>query len=134
LLNASDDRYVIFTGGDEVTIDFPALGLPPLRAGWERDYLFYSDGWEKDSDRNTVTGETVGPLPFHGMSSYPYGPDESYPRDPRRQDYLNRYNTRLIGPEDFRAFVKHFQIDDHHQTLPELPWTKEPAVRGDHGK
>ena len=131
LLTASDDRFVIFTGGDEVTLRFAASGQPPLRAGWERDFLFYSDGWEKDSDRNTVTGETVLPLPFHAMSSYPYGTHESYPVDPLHRDYLDRYNTRLIGPDAFRAFVKEFKIDDHRRALSPLPWATERAVRGD---
>ncbi len=130
LLGTADDRFVIFTGGDEVTIRFDAGNLPGLLPGWQRSFLFYSDGWEKDSDRNTLSGETVEPLPFHGMSAYPYPPTESYPNDQPHHDYRRRYNTRHIGPERFRSFVR-----EHHDATPELlPWDNEPRVRGDHSK
>jgi hypothetical protein len=130
LLTATDDRFVIFTGGDEVTIRFNASGLPPIRPGWERSFLFYSDGWEKDSDRNTVTGDTVEPLPFHGMSAYPYPATESYPQDAVHQAYLQEYQTRRIGPEAWRAYVKEYAGGD----VPPLPWEMEPGTRGLHGE
>lgn len=132
LLCASDDRFVIFTAGDEVTLRFDATRLPPLAPGYERSYLFYSDGWEKDADRNTITGETVEPLPFHGMSSYPYGPAESYPDSELHRSYRMQYNTRRIGPDAFRRFVRDFQLDDYCDAPPDLPWETEPGVRGDH--
>ena len=130
LLTLADDRFVIFTGGDEVSIRFDAAALPPLAPGWERDYLFYSDGWEKDSDRNTVTGDTVDPLPFHAMTGYPYPASEAYPDDALHRDYLARYNTRRIGPEAFRRFVKDYAGGE----VPPLPWALEPGVKGEHGK
>jgi tetratricopeptide (TPR) repeat protein len=127
LLTSSDDRLAIFTGGDEVTIRFAADSLPALPSGWVRDFLFYSDGWEKDSDRNTLTGDTVGPLPFHGMSAYPYPVGESYPNDPSHVEYQKNYNTRLIGPDAFRRFVRDFQGTE----MGPVPWANEPSVRGD---
>ncbi len=130
LLTSSDDRFVIFTGGDEMTIRFDEAALPRLPQGWQRDFLFYSDGWEKDSDRNTIRGETVEPLPFHGMSSYPYPDNESYPSDRLHQQYVRLYNTRHIGPEAFRNFVKEYEPGQPAS----LPWDDEPAVRGDHWK
>ncbi len=130
LLLAADDRFVIFTGGDEVTIHFDASTLPVLQSGWQRDFLFYSDGWEKDSDRNTISGETVEPLPFHAMSSYPYPDDETYPTDDLHRDYLRHYNTRRIGPDAFRDFVKEYVPGQSAK----LPWDSEPGVRGDHSK
>ncbi len=130
LLADADDRLAIFTGGDEVTIRFDATALPELPPGWIRDFLFYSDGWEKDSDRNTIRGETVEPLPFHGMSAYPYPLDESYPRDELHRVYRQRYNTRRIGPDKFRSFVKEY----HDATPTSLPWDNEPGVQGDHTK
>ena len=129
LLTDSDDRFAIFTGGDEVTIRFDASLLPPLEPGWTRDFLFYSDGWEKDSDRNTVTGDRVEPLPFHAMSAYPYPSSEAYPDDEMHREYLERYNTRRLGPEAFRRFVKDYRGGE----LPPLPWELEVGVRGDHG-
>ena len=99
LLQRADDRYVVFGPGDEITVEFDARDAPPLPAGWRRDFLLYSDSWLKDADLNTGTGQTVEPLPFHGMSRYPYGVDESYPADAEHQDYLRTYNTRRMPSE-----------------------------------
>jgi hypothetical protein len=96
LLEADDSKYVIMNAGDELTIEFDASIVPPLPAGWTRDYLIYSTGWLKDADLNTGAGQTVEPLPFHGMSSYPYGAEEAYPTDPDHQQYLKQYNTRRV--------------------------------------
>jgi hypothetical protein len=97
LLQRADDQYVVFGPGDEITVEFAARDAPPLPAGWRRDFLLYSNGWLKDADLNTATGQTVEPLPFHGMSRYPYGPDEAYPGDREHQRYLRRYHTRDPG-------------------------------------
>jgi len=35
-------------------------------------------------------------LPFHGMSGYPYRPDERYPDTAKTRAYRERYNTRVI--------------------------------------
>ena len=93
LLNA-DDKYVIMTHGDEVHMEFDAEVLPPLPKGWVRDYFLYADGWIKDGDLNTAFGATVEPLPFHGMSGYPYTAEESYPLDSEHLEYLKTHNTR----------------------------------------
>ncbi|MBI4714538.1 MAG: hypothetical protein HY760_01075 [Nitrospirae bacterium] len=69
-----------------------------LPAGWRRDFFIYTDGWIKDADLNTATGDRVTPLPFHAMSRYPYGPDESYPADQEHRRYLTEFNTRNVGP------------------------------------
>jgi cytochrome c-type biogenesis protein CcmH/NrfG len=98
LLERADDMFVVFGPGDEITVEFDANQAPPLPAGWRRDFLLYSDSWLKDADLNTGTGRTVEPLPFHGMSRYPYGADESYPAGAEHQRYLRRYNTRRMPP------------------------------------
>jgi hypothetical protein len=36
----------------------------------------------------------VEPLPFHGMSAYPYGADEHYPDDDLHRAYRREWNTR----------------------------------------
>ncbi|HKJ70039.1 MAG TPA: hypothetical protein VKA68_18955, partial [bacterium] len=105
LLTASDSKYVIMNAGDEITIQFDANQAPDLPDGWTRDFIFYNDGWLKDGDLNTAHGQTVKPLPFHGMSQYPCGPDETYPRDPEHQEYLRKYNTRRVDTEQFRRMV-----------------------------
>ncbi len=96
LVRGPDDMYVIFAPGDEVTLTFDANAAPPLRPGWTRDFLLYTDAWLKDSDRNTAAGNTVAPLPFHGMSRYPYGADEAYPKDAAHRRYVETYNTRQV--------------------------------------
>jgi tetratricopeptide (TPR) repeat protein len=106
LLLEADDMYVIKNAGDETTIEFDATSLPEVPAGWTRDFLVYSVGWVKDGDLNTAYGQTVEPLPFHGMTSYPYGPGESYPDDPQHRNYLEKYNTRWVDPGAFtRALI-----------------------------
>jgi Tfp pilus assembly protein PilF len=100
LLERADDMYVVFGPGDEITVAFDAGDAPPLPAGWRRDFLLYSDSWLKDADLNTGTGQAVEPLPFHGMSRYPYGADESYPMGAEHQRYLRRYNTRRMTPSE----------------------------------
>src|SRR2546425_12782390 len=97
LVRAPDDMYVIMAPGDEATLTFDASAAPPLRPGWTRDFLLYTDAWLKDSDRNTALGGTVPPLPFHGLTRYPYGADESYPTDAAHRQYLETYNTRRVG-------------------------------------
>jgi len=102
LLVEPDDRMAIMGSGDEIKLRFSASGLPPLPAGWKRDFLLLVDGWAKDADANTAFSQTVLPLPFHAMTSYPYPAGQSYPHDPVHDDYQKEYNTRpallLIRP------------------------------------
>jgi hypothetical protein len=96
LLDNADDQYVIMVAGDETTVEFDATGVAALAPGWTRTFLLYSDGWIKDSDLNTAHGTTIGPLPYHAIRSYPYGPGDAYPADSARQRYQRDYNTRVI--------------------------------------
>jgi hypothetical protein len=106
LLLEPDDMYIIKNAGDETTIEFDASSLPVLPVGWTRDFLVHSVGWVKDGDLNTAHGQTVEPLPFHSMSRYPYGAEETYPSDPEHLNYLKEYNTRVVDTEAFtRALI-----------------------------
>jgi hypothetical protein len=96
LLEEVDDRYVIMQHGEEIAIDFPAADVGPLPPGWRRDFLVYVDGYVKDMWPNTAYATSVLPLPFHGMSSYPYPEGESYPGDFEHQAYQREYNTRWV--------------------------------------
>lgn len=99
LLRSSDDRTVVMAPGDELAVDFDAAALPPLEEGRSRTFLLYSVGWIKDADLNTAEGATVEPFPFHGMSSYPPAPGESYPSTPAHRRYLEEWQTRAVeGP------------------------------------
>jgi len=94
LLAEADDRMVIMGSGDEIRLLFDASALPPLAAGWKRDFLLLVDGWAKDADANTAYSQTVLPLPFHAMSRYPYPASEHFPQDPLHEAYLRDYLTR----------------------------------------
>jgi tetratricopeptide (TPR) repeat protein len=96
LLSASDDIFVISRPGDELVLSFAADKLPPLPKGWTRTFLLYADGFSKEMDLNSASPDQIGPLPFHGMSKYPYTWPERYPLTPKRQRYLETYNTRIV--------------------------------------
>ena len=82
--------------GDEVALQFPAAGLPPVPAGWTRTFLLFGDGYSKEMDINSAAPDYVDPLPFHGMTAYPYPAGERYPDTPAQQRYREIYNTRRI--------------------------------------
>jgi hypothetical protein len=97
LLLRTDDMFVISRPGDEIAVSFDAGRLRPLPRGWTRTFLLYADGYSKEMDINSATPDAVGPLPFHGMKSYPYEAPESYPMTRARRDYIARYNTRVVA-------------------------------------
>ena len=96
LLLKSDDMFVIARPGDEISLAFAATKLPSLPSGWTRTFLLYADGYSKEMDINSASPEQVGPLPFHGMTKYPYSSRETYPFTPERRAYIERYNTRRV--------------------------------------
>lgn len=102
LLGAVDDRFVIMGSGDELRLRFDPAALPAAPGGWKRGFLLLVDGWAKDGDLNTAFSQSVEPLPFHGMSRYPYSHNERYPGDAFHTSYRKLYNTRaafrLIQP------------------------------------
>jgi len=99
LLLKSDDMFVISRPGDEISLSFDARKLPSLPAGWTRTFVLYSDGFSKEMDINSASPDQVTPLPFHGMSKYPYPETEAYPMTAARRAYIDRYNTRLVTAE-----------------------------------
>ena len=96
LLTAVDDKFAVFGSGDEVALDFDPASLPALPSGWVRDYFFIASGYEKDMDFYAYRGDTVEPLPFRDMNTYPY-PGQSFPGDADHLNYLLEYNTRFIS-------------------------------------
>ncbi|WP_321474859.1 FG-GAP-like repeat-containing protein [uncultured Paludibaculum sp.] len=94
LLREVDDKLVVMGSGDEVQLKFDGQALPALPSGWRRDWLLKVDGWAKDRDANTAYSQTVEPLPFHGMSAYPYPAGQHYPDSAEYRDYQKLYNTR----------------------------------------
>ena len=104
LLRTADDRYVVFRGGDAIRIAYDVSRLPPVPHGWQRDWLVVLDGWEKDGDENTVAGQTVEPLPFHGQDDSRYGEPQSEPAALR--ELREKWLTRRGGPDEFRDWVR----------------------------
>ena len=97
LLGAVDDRYVITKPGDEIALEFPAAALPPLAAGYSRDYLLFADGFGKDMDINSARPDTVTPLPWHAMKSYPPAPGDHSPFiTPDPLESVVTWDTRLV--------------------------------------
>jgi hypothetical protein len=92
-------------GGDAVRLTFDASALPPVPEGWTRDYLIVLDGWDKDADKNTVAGQTVAPLPFHGMDDARYG-ELAFPDDDAHREFVEEWLTRRGGPDAFRDAVR----------------------------
>jgi hypothetical protein len=109
LLNATDDKFVIIASGDEIALEFDPSSLPPVRPGWSRDYFLYADGFAKDMDFYESLSDTVEPLPFHTMPSYPYSAGTNYPSASEYLRYRLMYNTRYISnrtPSSYRPTYK----------------------------
>jgi hypothetical protein len=105
LLLDRDDMYVITRHGDEITVGYDAEAVPPLEEGWDRDFLLYADGFGKDMDIHSLYPEIMGPLPFHGMSRYPYPSTEKYPDDEAHRQYMREYNTRIYPDPRGKATI-----------------------------
>jgi hypothetical protein len=71
LVRSLDGRLVVFGSGEELALSFPLDQLGAPEPGWRRVFFLHSEGWEKDGDPNVACSQTVGPLPFPGMTSYP---------------------------------------------------------------
>jgi tetratricopeptide (TPR) repeat protein len=103
LLESIDDKFVVFGSGDEVALDFDPATLPALPRGWVRDYFFVANGYEKDMDFYAYRGDTVDPLPFRDMRTYPY-PGQSFPSDAEHLNYLLEYNTRFMSGNEASGY------------------------------
>ena len=115
LVQANDNRFVIFGAGEEIAAQFDMAALPSLPFGWKRDYFFYASGYEKDMDWWDALPFTVAQLPFHSMSTYPYPSSERFPDDNASLDYQLEWNDRFDSGEP--KGVHYFQF----QQLPTTP-------------
>jgi len=96
ILDRADDCYVIMGHGEEITLRFDAKAFGPVPKGMRRSFILKTDSFCKDMDLYTAFPDTVGPLPFHSMSSYPYGPKEKYPDTEKTRAYRRKFNTRKV--------------------------------------
>ncbi|MEW4526818.1 FG-GAP-like repeat-containing protein [Maioricimonas sp. JC845] len=108
LVRDADDRQVVMASGDEMTLRF-AVPDTPLPAGWKRDFIMHNIGWDKDADLNTLYGATADPLPYRGMSTYPYVAPESFPMSERHRRDMDEFHTRRTGDRTFRQLIRAWQ-------------------------
>ena len=94
LLEQIDDTFVIAKTGDELILSFAAL--PELPEGKKYTFLLYADGYSKEMDINSGSPDAVLPLPFKGMSKYPYGADERYPMTDEKRKIYDETLTRTV--------------------------------------
>lgn len=94
LVARADDCYVIMGSGEQLTLRFEAGAFGPVPAGCRRTFLLKTDSFCKDMDYYTACGDSVEPLPFHGMRSYPYGVEERFPDTEATRHWRRTYNTR----------------------------------------
>lgn len=76
LLTAADDRYVVSGPGEELALTISEGRVGPVAPGMKRTFFLKADGWCKDMDPYTASPDSVFPLPFHGMTSFPPSPTE----------------------------------------------------------
>jgi len=110
LLKSFDDKLVVFGSGEGVALEFDPAKLPPIQKGWTRDYFFMANGYEKDMDFYAYDGNTVGPLPFKRMGTYPY-PGKSFPNDDDHMKYMLEYNTRFVSGHEPQGYSYDFQTE-----------------------
>jgi Tfp pilus assembly protein PilF len=103
LLAAIDNRFVVFGSGEDIDVEFDASKLPPLPAGWTRDYFFYANGYVKDMDYYEAMPFTVAAMPFHEMSGYPYRANEHFPETDQSLDYQLTWNDRFSENAAFES-------------------------------
>jgi len=96
LLRTADDRFAILGPGDGLRFEVSADRLPPLRPGWKRTFFAKAFGYCKDTDLYTAHPDSIEPLPFQGMSGYPFAPAESIAPHEAQAPYVRDWNVRTV--------------------------------------
>lgn len=96
LLTDFDDRYVLVGPGDEIALKFDSAALRSTPSSYVRSFVLVSHAYCKDMDLYTATPQTLAPLPFRGMSRYPYPASEQYPATDAHRVFQQTYNTRIL--------------------------------------
>jgi len=94
LLARRDDRFVVMAHGDRLALKFPSPTQKPgtVRRVFLGAHLYYSLKYHPFG----LLTNTVEPLPYFGMTRYPYPIALSpYHRSRRYLDYRARWNTRI---------------------------------------
>jgi len=130
LLKSVDNHFVIFGSGEDIDAEFSAAALPPLPAGWKRDYFFYANGYVKDMDFYEASPFTVNEIPFHGMKSYPYSSPTAYPMNPAALRYRLRWNDRFNSGENPQEYLFHY-VPAHSTPIDPAPAAPVAPHRSD---
>ena len=69
-----------------------------------RDYFFVANGYEKDMDFYAAEANTVHPMPFRTMGTYPYPKGRSFPLDDAHVNYFLDYNTRHMSGNEAKGY------------------------------
>ncbi len=121
LLKAVDDHFVVFGSGEDIDLEFDASALPPLPAGWKRDYFFYANGFVKDMDYYEAMPFTVAAMPFHAMSGYPYAASEHFPDDNAALAYRLDWNDRFETGKPDQSYRFDYQPRQEQPITPAVP-------------
>jgi cytochrome c-type biogenesis protein CcmH/NrfG len=121
LLTSVDDHFVIFGSGEDIDLEFNAAALPPLPAGWKRDYFFYANGFVKDMDYYEAMPFTVAAMPFHEMSGYPYGKQEHFPDDNAALAYRLNWNDRFETGKPNQSYRFDYEPRQQQPLTPSAP-------------
>src|SRR5580658_7571643 len=124
LLQSIDERFVIFGTGEDMDVEFSTASLPPLAAGWKRDYFFYANGFVKDMDFYEASPFTVADMPFHAMTAYPYPAVQHYPDDTSATAYRLDWNDRY---QRGSATAKGYSFQYGPRTIDSEPLTPQQA-------
>ena len=92
LITQRDDKYALLNYADRLEVTYP-VPMPP-QAGMRRGFVLMVDNYYKEFKEYKY----LEPLPFHGMSDYPYPATETYPTDADHTQYREEYNTRVVAP------------------------------------
>jgi len=84
LVKTKDNAVAIFGAGEGIHVEF-VEPTEPLQEGWTRIFVLETEGWCKDMDLYTRTGDTVEPLPYLGK------------QDNRADKLHGKYNTRYLS-------------------------------------
>jgi hypothetical protein len=114
LLTSVDNRFVVFGTGEDIDLEFATASLPPLPPGWTRDYFFYANGFVKDMDFYEARPYTVGPMPYHGMASYPPPTPPPPAVNKAMQKYELKWNTRFEREGNTQPYVFHYMLRNLH--------------------
>ncbi len=121
LLTGRDNHDVIFGSGEDIDAEFDTAALPPLPAGWTRDYFFYADGFVKDRDFWQALPFTVAEMPCHGIRKYPSPGSEQFPSDAATVTYRLDWDDRMETGDRIQRYQFRYQrtLSEPIQTPPE---------------